>query len=519
MANAVETRRDAEEFEGLRSRITLAAGDREEIPVVAPSTGDQRGTIPAGTEADIEKAVRRAREAGSAWADRPPEERAAVFEEFQDLVLDNQAQLLDIIQAETGKARLSGFEEILDVAQTAQYYAKRGPGMLAATRREGAVPLVTRTEVHRHPVGVVGIISPWNFPLALSISDAIPALLAGNGVVFKPAEQTSYTALKVLELLEDAGLPSDLCHVVTGRGSDLGEPLIERVDYLTFTGSTETGRTVAEQAGRNLIDCSLELGGKNPMVILDDPDIGQAVQGAIDGCFTNAGQLCLSAERIYVHETVAEVFTERFVDATEDLRLGVDRDWETDVGSLISADHLEKVQAHVTDAREAGATVLTGGEARPDVGPSVFEPTVLTDVPESADLYRAETFGPVVSIYEVSSDEKAIERANDSEYGLNASVFTQDSERGRTVARQIEAGTVTINDAYGASYGSIDAPMGGWKQSGVGRRHGREGLLKYTESQTIAEQRTGPVVPPKSLPNEWYARLLTGLVRVLDRLP
>ncbi|MFD1587660.1 succinic semialdehyde dehydrogenase [Halorientalis brevis] len=522
MANAMESRREAAEFdtefERLRERVTLADDSRESIPVVAPFTGEQVGTIPAGTEADVDEAVERARAAGEQWAERSPEERAAVVDEFHDLVLDRQDELLDVIQTETGKARLDAFEEVLDVASTARYYVERGPGLLTPTRREGAIPLATRTEVRHHPVGVVGIISPWNYPLALSISDAIPALIAGNGVVFKTAAETSVTALKALELLEEAGLPADLCQVVTGRGSELGEPLIDRVDYLTFTGSTETGRTVAAQAGRNLIDCSLELGGKNPMLILDDADVDVAVQGAIDGSFTNAGQLCLSAERIYVHETVADAFTERFVAETETLHLGVGYDWKTDVGSLTSEAHLEKVEAHVEDAVDAGATVLAGGEARPDVGPYVFEPTILTDVPESAELYREETFGPVVSIYEVGSVEEAIEKANDTEYGLNASVFTQDSILGREVAQQIEAGTVGINDAYGASYGSVDAPMGGRKQSGVGRRHGSEGLLKYTEAQTIAEQRTGPVAPPEPLPHEWYARLMTGLMRVLKRI-
>ncbi|WP_136716464.1 succinic semialdehyde dehydrogenase [Halorientalis salina] len=519
MANTGETRRETDEFERLRERVTLADDDREAISVVAPFTGEQVGTIPAGTEADVADAVERARAAGERWAERSPEQRAAVFEAFHELVLDRQAELLDVIQTETGKSRLHAFEEILDVASTAQYYAERGPGLLAPSRREGAIPLATRAEEHHHPVGVVGIISPWNYPLALSISDAIPALLAGNGVVFKPDEHTSFIALKALELLVEAGLPEGLCQIVTGRGDEVGPPLIDRVDYLTFTGSTETGRAVAEQAGRNLIDCSLELGGKNPMLILDDADIDQAVRGAVNGSFTNAGQLCLAAERIYVHETVAEAFTERFVAATEDLSLGVGDDWDIDVGSLVSADHLAKVEAHVEDAREAGATVLAGGEARPDVGPYVYEPTVLTDVPESADCCREETFGPVVSIYEVSSTEEAIEKANDTEYGLNASVFTGDGERGRAVARRIEAGTVGVNDAYAASYGSIDAPMGGRKQSGVGRRHGSGGLLKYTESQTIAEQRTGPMAPPASLPNDWYARLMTGFLRVLKRLP
>jgi succinate-semialdehyde dehydrogenase/glutarate-semialdehyde dehydrogenase len=337
-------------------------------------------------------------------------------------------------------------------------------------------------------------------------------------VVLKPDATTPYIALKSLELLEEAGLPEDVFQIVTGPGAEVGPALIDRVDYLTFTGSTATGRTIAERCGRNLIDCSLELGGKNPMVVLPDADIGQTVQGAIDASFTNAGQLCLAAERIYVHEDVAEEFTERFVAATEDLTLGADYDWEIDVGSLVSASHLEKVEAHVEDARDAGATVLTGGQARPDVGPYVYEPTILTDVTEQADLCREETFGPVASIYEVSSVEEAIEEANDTQYGLNGSVWTSDGERGREIARQIEAGTVSVNDAYISTYGSVDAPMGGMKDSGVGRRHGSEGILKYTEAQTVAEQRTGPMVPPGPVPNEWYAKAMTAALRVLKRL-
>jgi succinate-semialdehyde dehydrogenase/glutarate-semialdehyde dehydrogenase len=519
MATTVDLRRADGRFSILRDHVTLVDDDREQIPVLAPFTGEEVGSIPAGTEADVERAVERAEAAGEDWAVRSSAERAAVFERFHDLVLDRQADLLDVIQTETGKARLDAFEEVLDVAGTARYYAKRAPNLLEPTPREGAVPVATSVEEHRHPLGVVGVISPWNFPLALSISDAIPAWLAGNAVVFKPDEHTSFVALAALELLEEAGLPPDVCQVVTGHGSEVGPALVDHVDYLTFTGSTETGRAVAERAGRNLIDCSLELGGKNPMVVLDDANLAWAVRGAVDGAFTNAGQLCLSAERIYVHEAVAEEFTDRFVAATAELSLGVDYEWATDVGSLVSAEHLEKVESHVADARKAGATVLTGGTARPDVGPYVYEPTILTDVPESAALYDEETFGPVTAIYPVASTDEAVERANDSAYGLNASVWTRDGERGRAVARRIEAGTVNVNDAYGASYGSIDAPMGGMKASGVGRRHGSEGLLKYTAAQTIAEQRTGPIVPPEPLPNAWYAKVMTGLMRVLDRLP
>jgi len=503
----------------LRERVTLAADDREEIEVVAPFTGERLGAIPAGTEADVDHAVERGRAAGKQWAEWSTEERVAVVEAFQDLVLERRGELLDVIQTETGKARLDAFEELIDVVATADYYTSQAPRLLQSTARQGAIPLVTSVQEHHHPVGVVGLISPWNYPLALTISDAIPALLAGNAVVLKPAAQTSYIALLGAELLAEAGLPEDVFQVVTGRGRDLGDPLVDRVDFVGFTGSTATGRHVAERAGRNLIDCSLELGGKNPMLVLEDADLDQAVTGAVIGSFNNAGQICLAAERIYVHESIAEEFTERFVAATEDLRLDVGYDWEIDVGTLISEDHLTKVADHVDDARENGATVLTGGQARPDIGPFVYEPTILTDVTDEVVLCTEETFGPVVSIYEVSSEAEAIGRANDTDYGLNASVYSQDAERARDVAQQIECGTVTINDAYAAAYGSTDAPMGGMKDSGIGRRHGSVGLLKYTEAQTVAHQRTGPTTAPDALPNEWYAGLMTRLTRLLAKLP
>jgi len=518
MATTIEVETERDEFERLVEGVT-ADDDREGIEVVAPFTGELLVTIPAGTGEDVAEAVDRAAAAGEAWADRPADERAAVFETLAESILDRQAEMLDVIQAETGKARLDAFEEILDVSGTARYYGEEGPGMLATKRRQGAIPLATRTEQRQHPVGVVGMISPWNYPLALTLSDAIPALLAGNGVVLKPDEHTSLTALKAKELLVDAGLPADLLQIVTGHGAEVGPPLIESVDYLTFTGSTETGRVIAEQCGQSLIDCSLELGGKNPMLVLDDADLDEAVTGAVIGSFTNAGQLCLAFERIYVHESLREEFTERFVAATEALTLGADSDWEIDVGSLISAEHLGRVEDHVDDAVAKGATVLTGGEARPEIGPYVYEPTILTDVTDEIALCTEETFGPVTAIYGVESEDEAIERANDTDYGLNASVYTEDKERGRAVAARIEAGTVNVNDAYLATYGSLDAPMGGFKDSGIGRRHGREGLLKYTESQTIAEQRTGPNAPPGPVPNEWYAKGMTALLRLLNRSP
>ncbi|MFD1514660.1 succinic semialdehyde dehydrogenase [Halomarina rubra] len=511
-----EPRADDERLDRLATVATRGDGDRDRLVVEAPFTGDPLGTVPACTAADADLAVRRARTAHHEWADRSFEERAAVVERFGDLLWDAREEFLDLLQLEGGKARRTGFEELLDVVSHCEYYGDAGD-LLAPERREGAFGLLSPTRVNYHPRGVVTIVSPWNYPLTLSVSDAIPALLAGNGVVLKPDEHTPFVALRAVELLREAGLPPDVCQVVTGDGAELGESLVAGSDYVGFTGSVETGRLVAEQAGRNLVPCSLELGGKNPMLVLEDADLGTAVRGAIAGCFPNAGQLCVAPERTYVHDSLYETFVDRLVVATEALTLGSGSDLDTDVGSLASGEQLERVRAHVEDAREKGATVRTGGQHRPDVGPYAFEPTVLTDVTPEMDCFREETFGPVVAVYPVGSTREAIERANDTDYGLNACVFTESHDRGRAVAERLDAGTVSVNDPYITTLGATDAPMGGMKQSGLGRRHGPEGIRKYTDQQTVAVSRVGPVAPPSWVPGEWYTTALSAVVKLRRR--
>jgi succinate-semialdehyde dehydrogenase/glutarate-semialdehyde dehydrogenase len=518
---------DSSAFDGTRwdgERIAaLAAGvagesDREPITVRAPAVDEPIGTIPRLGEGAVHRAVERAREAGEAWADRPVDERAAVLDSFADLVERHQGELLDLIQLETGKARRDALEEIIDPSIWANYYAESGPELLADERRQSLVPFVTTAEVVYDPVGVAGIISPWNYPLALSFIDAIPAMFAGNGVVIKPDDRTPYTALRLEELFVEAGLPPELCQIVTGDGPEVGSALMERVDHVTFTGSTETGRIVAEQAGRQLVDCSLELGGKNPMLVLADANVNEAVRGALIGAFTNAGQLCLAAERIYVEEPLYEEFLERFVEKTADLSLGASYDYGPDVGSIIDGTQLERVAGHVEDARERGATVHVGGEKRPDVGPHFYEPTVLTDVPSESLPACEETFGPVVRVEPVPSAEAGVEAANDSAYGLNGSIFTGDRERGAELAREIECGTVNVNDAYATAYSAPGAPMGGMKDSGIGHRQGPEGLKRYVEAKTIATSRIGPVGAPPFVPDRVYAWSLLSMTRTYRRL-
>jgi len=505
--------------EALRSELTLADRDHETATVEAPFTGEAFATLPLGDDRDVEAAFAAAREAQASWAARDPADRADVLLEFHDLLFEASEPLLDLVVEESGKARRHAYEELLDAALCARHYAHRTEGYLADERRKSPMPGLVDVEVNYRPKGVVGVISPWNYPLTLAVSDAVAALLAGNAVVLKPAEETTYTALATVRLLREAGLPRDAFHVVSGTGPDVGEPLVANCDYLCFTGSGTTGSLVAAAAGERLVDCSLELGGKNPAIILPDADVDRAVRGLLRGCFTNAGQLCIGIERIYVHEAIREEFLDAFVAATERLDVRAGDDWGVEMGSLVSATQSERVADHVDDARDAGATVETGGERLPDHGPHFYAPTVLTDVSGEADLHEQETFGPVVSVYGFETVDEAVARANDSPYGLNASVWTADAERGREVARRIDCGTANVNEAYAPSFIAHDAPMGGMKESGLGRRHGEAGFYRFTESQTVATQKRGELDAPPGVPYRWYAGAMKRLLKAVRDVP
>ena len=510
---------DEEMLRRLAGHAVAAPGPRESIDVHAAFTGQRLGRVPHGTPDDVERAVRRARAAQGAWERTSFGERAAIFVRFHDLLLERQDQILDLVQLEAGKSRRHAFEEVLDTAIVARHYAHHAEEYLKPRRREGALPGLTAAYEYRQPVGVVGYIVPWNYPLNLLVTDAIPALMAGNTAVVKPDHQTSFTALWAVDLLYQAGLPRDVLQVVTGMGPELGPTLVGLVDFLMFTGSTRTGRIVAAQAAERLIGVSLELGGKNPMIVLDDADLDAAVDGAARGAFVGAGQVCVSIERIYVPAGLFSRFVERFAEKTRGLTLGPALDFTTDVGSLTSSRQLETVRDHVSDALEKGATLHAGGRHRPDLGPYFYEPTILTGVAEGMKAYADETFGPVVSVYPYDSLDEAVERANDTRYGLSASVWGRDTRRAVDVARRIRAGSVNVNEAYAATWGSVAAPIGGMKESGISRRHGAEGILKYTESQTVAVQRGMPLAPPPGIPESSYVKAMTGLLRTLRHIP
>jgi succinate-semialdehyde dehydrogenase / glutarate-semialdehyde dehydrogenase len=499
----------------LTAHIETAAGT---VTTTAPFTGAPIADIPQCDADDVAAAYERARAAQREWAALDPERRCRIAARAGDLILDRKDEVLDILQWETGKARKHAFEEVFDAAGVTAFYARRAAKWLAPQRRRGALPGFTRTRELHHPKGVVCVITPWNYPLALGVTDAVPALLAGNAVVHKPDTQTTLALLWAIDLFTEAGLPAGVWQAVPGDPAVIGEPLVEHADHVAFTGSTATGRRIAEHAARRLIGCSLELGGKNPMLVLDDADLTRAAVGATRACFANAGQLCLSAERIYVADAVHDRFVDRLVDRVRGMRLGAELDYGVDMGSLTFARQLERVTEHVEQAREAGATVLTGGRPRPDIGPLFYEPTVLAGVTDRMAVCRAETFGPVVSVYRVRDDAEAVAMANDTDYGLNASVWSGDLGRAHRVAARIRAGTVNINEGYGAGYASYDAPMGGMKQSGLGRRHGRDGLLCYTEAQTVASQHVIRFDPPRGLPAHRHVKLLEATARTMKRL-
>ena len=496
----------------------LATGGQTET-TRAPFTGEELITYPISTEADVEEAFARARAAQKLWAQRPVAERARIIGRIHHEAFARQDELMDLLQIEAGKARYDAFAEAAAVAVYARYISRTAPKVLGRHARQGVVPIVTKAYEVRHPRGVVGLVTAWNYPAVFAASDGYSALVGGNAVVHRPDVQASLSAIWVRDLAVEAGLPEDLWQIVLGPGRSIGTAVVDRSDAVAFTGSTAAGRAVAGRTGPRLIYTALELGGKNPFIVLADAEIDRAVEAVIRACFINAGQTCVGPERILVDRGVYDTFRAKLVARVERIRMGAGMNYDFEMGCLIDDTQLASVAAQVEDAVAKGATVLTGGRPRPDLGPTFYAPTVLENVTPEMEVCGSETFGPVVALYPFDSVDEAVEMANDTEYGLHAVLWTRNARAGMAVAERIQAGTVEINDGIVATWGSADVLQGGMKASGMGRRNGKYGILRFTEPQSVVIQRLHGIHPPGTMTHELFTAVMTHSFKALHKLP
>jgi acyl-CoA reductase-like NAD-dependent aldehyde dehydrogenase len=501
----------------MAQQISIEA--RQKIEVHSPATLEKIGEVTVDPPLEVRGAIQRAREAFPVWSSLDFKQRATVLRTARDNFVANREELIELICRENGKPRLEAIIEITYVCDVITFYAKEARRFLGPQRVTPHLLRNKKVTVHYQPRGIVGMITPWNYPLILTIGEAIPAMMAGNSVVIKPSEWTPLIAMRGAELVRDAfranGLPADILQIVNGY-SETGGALVDEADMIAFTGSVRTGKVVAERAARRLIPVSLELGGKDPMIVLRDADLERAANAAVWGAFTNSGQVCISVERVYVEDSIADQFTHRVVEKTKALRQGYDAneagtDKRIDVGAMTFPKQLEVVEEHIADARARGAQILTGGQRNPHLPGRYFEPTVLANVDHSMKIMTDETFGPVLPIMRVKDEGEALRLANDSLYGLNASVFTKDRAKGERIAARVEAGITCVNDVI-AGFGVTDAPSGGLKESGIGKRHGAEGIRRFCHQQVVVTDRFG-------MKSElfWYP-YTAGTERLLSRL-
>ncbi|HEX5309300.1 MAG TPA: succinic semialdehyde dehydrogenase [Solirubrobacteraceae bacterium] len=463
---------------------TATGGD---IPVENPATGQIVAHVPDLDAAAVVAMAARGRAAQPQWQAYGFEGRARILLRAQKWLIDNSERVIETIVSETGKTYEDAeFAEIAYAANAFGFWAKHAPKYLDDERVKSAqVMLKGKKLILRYrPLGLIGVIGPWNYPLTNSFGDCIPALAAGNAVILKPSEVTPLTSLLLAEGLRECGLPENVFQVATGLGAT-GAALIEQVDMIMFTGSTKTGRKVAQAAAERLIPCSLELGGKDPMIVLSDADLERAANVAVYYSMQNAGQTCISIERAYVEAPVYDEFVAKVSEKARALRVGAPHGpGSVDVGAITFPPQLETISSHVTDAVDKGARVLAGGKQVHSGGGRFYEPTVLVDVDHTMKIMTEETFGPTLPIMKVADAEEALRLANESPYGLGASVFTRDVQRGEQIARRLEAGAANVNDAL-VNYTALELPMGGAKASGLGSRHAAGGIRKYCSQQAI----------------------------------
>ncbi|BBX04980.1 aldehyde dehydrogenase [Mycolicibacterium moriokaense] len=450
-----------------------------------PATGDVAGTVRWTDPADIPRIAAGLRTAQAQWESRGAAGRAKVLARFAVWMGEHRDEIEELLIKETGKSATDAVQEVPMLIMIASYYIKTMEKALAPETRPAALPFmaVKKVEVNYRPRPVVGIIAPWNFPVANAMMDALGALAAGCAVLLKPSERTPLTAELLLRGWHDSGGPEVLALAQGAR--EVSEAIIDNSDFIHFTGSSRTGAKVMERAARRLTPVSLELGGKDPMIVLEDADVELAAQAAVWGGMFNAGQMCVSVERVYVLEPIYDQFVAAVVAAVEKLKVGAGEG--SHFGSMIDQTQVEVTDRHVREALAAGARALTGGERGEG---NFYPPTVLVDVNHSMSCMTEETFGPTLPIMKVSSVAEAVRLANDSPYGLSASVFSRDVKRAKDVALQLDAGAVNINDVV-ANLMCITAPMGGWKESGIGARFGgADGMRKYCRQETVVTPRT-----------------------------
>lgn len=486
---------------------------------INPATLEVIGSVPEMSEGEVRQAVQKARRASGSWSSLSFAERADQILSVRDQMMDGVRELGLAISNETGKPLADALvSEIFTTCDLIGFYAKNGRRILAPKSVSTGILKSKKAYKVYEPLGTVGIISPWNFPFSLTMGPLVTALFAGNTVVIKGSEFTPLISQIVGKLFKDAGTQPDIVQVVTG-GPKTGEFLVGAgVDKLVFTGSTATGKKVMGAAAKTLTPVVMELGGKDPMIVCEDADLERAANGAVWGAFSNTGQVCVSTERVYVTESVYDEFVEKVVEKTKAIRVGyAEGSSDFDIGSMTRPQQMETVERHVEDAKSKGARILAGGRRRDDLVGHFYEPTVLVDVNHDMDVMTEETFGPLLPVMKVKDEAEAVRLANDTPYGLGSSVWTRSKPRARRLVGEIDAGSVVINDCQ-ANYGMPSLPFGGTKESGIGRTHGEEGLLEFSQVKAVLEDRFGAKSELFWYPTpSWLGPVLTRGLRVMYR--